>query len=263
MKYICCLFALSALALAKPTQPFQLGALLDEIETNQGIPPKPMDTTGLDSKLQSVLNLYFQKSLGGEANWKKVDTLLLKGEIRFSDGETLAFKNYRKKPDLNKTILYLPEDFEMIQSFDGLEAWEWLTYESPEPRLMSPELALDFTRDACFGSHLIYPLLANKKLEYLGPQIVDEKPQMLVKVSLPNDQHVQIGLNASGFQVSEETINSIDGKKRRTLQSDFKTISGVVIPFKTKTFFDEEWIHEVRIDSAVFNKGVYSWMFKN
>ena len=163
--------------------------------------------------------------------------MLLKGEIRFSDGEILTFKNYRKKPDLNKTILYLPEDFEMIQSFDGLEAWEWLTYESPEPRLMSPELALDFVRDACFGSHLIYPLLANKKLEYLGPQIVDEKPQMLVKVSLPNDQHVQIGLNASGFQVSEETINSIDGKKRRTLQSDFKTISGVVIPFKTKTFF--------------------------
>jgi hypothetical protein len=192
-----------------------------------------------------------------------VDTLLIKGEIRFPNGETRAFKNYRKKPDQNKTIIYLPEDFEVIQSFDGMEAWEWLTFESAEPRLMSHDLAMDFIRDACFGSHLIYPLLSGKRFEFLGHQMVDGKPLMLIKVGLPNDQEVHFGLNASGYQISEETINFSDQKKRKTLQSNFKTISGIVIPFTSKTYAGGELIQEVHIDSVVFNKGVYSWMFKS
>ena len=262
MRYYIFLFLLALGAFANPAEPFLLGVQLREIAANQEIPPKPLETTGLDPDLRGVLDLYYLNSLGGEAHWDTMKTLLTKGQILFPDGRTLDFKNYRKKPDLNRTILYLPKDFEMIQSFDGTEAWEWLTFASDDPHQMPLEKSVDFIRDACFGSHLIYPLIPGKKLEYLGNRIVEGKQKIRIQVTLPNSQLLEIVLNASGYQISEETNQFINGKKRRVVQSDFRKISGVAVPFKSQTFVDDKLVQEVRIDSALFNQGVYSWMFK-
>lgn len=238
-----------------------LGECLVAMEANQEIPPKPQDTAGLDPELRGVLALYYQNSLGGEAHWDSVETMLIEGRVELPGGDVLFFKNYRKKPDLNKTILYLPGDYKVIQSFDGKIAWECLTFESEDPKQMPEKQASDSIRDACFGSHLLYPLIPGKKIEYLGNPIVNEKKISLIQVTLPNSQLIKIGLNASGYQVSEETIQLMDGKKRKTLQYDFRKISGITVPFRTQTLIDDERVQEVRIDSVIINKGVYTWMF--
>ena len=154
----CLIIAASIAYSFEALQPFRLGIVLQEIEAKNEIPPMSLDTTGLEPKLQAVLQAYFNRTFGGKANWEKIDTLLVKGIITLPNGEMLRYKNYRKKPDLNKVILYLPNDFKIIQSFDGKIAWEFLTFESSEPSLISNDQALDFIRDSCFGSHLVYPL---------------------------------------------------------------------------------------------------------
>ena len=240
---------------------FQLGQSLLAIAAQKELPPEPLDTSGLDTGLQKILHAYYEKSLGGKVNWGNTDTLRIKGSIRLNSGETLQFKNYRKKPDLNKTILYLPEDHEIIQAYNGTTAWEWFTFESPDPKELSTEQSIDFIRDACFGSHLLYPRLPGKVMAYLATELIDGKSVHKLRVSLPNGQVVLFGINAQGYQIFEETESTVDGSLRRTLQSDFKIISGVAIPFTSQTFVDGELIQEVSIESAEFNTGVYTWMF--
>ena len=257
----CLIYAVPFLFSTEELQPFRLGVILQEIEAKNKIPPTSLDTTGLESKLQEVLQGYFNRTLGGEANWKKIDTLLTKGVITLPNGEAIRFINYRKKPDLNKIILYLPNNYEIIQSYDGEVAWELLTFESSEPSLMSEGQSVDFIRDSCFGSHLVYPLLPNKTILTNGYQL-EEEPIAYLDVELPNKQRVKIGINASGQQVFEETVNIIDGAKRLTLQSDFRKIDRVVVPFESSTYIDGNLIQQVSIESAVFNEGIYGWMFK-
>ena len=66
-----------------------------------------MDTSGLSDHVSDMLQDYYKNTFGGAENWQKVESLLIKGKLLTPDGESYEFVNYRKKPDLNKTVVYL------------------------------------------------------------------------------------------------------------------------------------------------------------
>jgi len=240
-------------------KPFQLGAILSQQEGMY----KPMSCESLDEKVQGVLRKYYNGSLGGEENWKKLESLIIKGEIALPDGQVLEFTSNRKKPDLCKTVLKLDRGFEIISSFDGADAWQHITYETEEPIDMPAEIALDYTRDSVFGSHLLYPELPGKTIAYLGEARIGGSVCYRLKVTLPNSQSLFIAINIeTGLQVAQEFVSEVDGKERRLIQSDFREVAGVLIPFRIETYAGEELQEVTTLTSVEANRGLTPWMFQ-
>lgn len=57
------------------SKPFQLGVILSQQEGMY----KPMSCESLNAKVESALQKYYNGSLGGEKNWKRLESLIIKG----------------------------------------------------------------------------------------------------------------------------------------------------------------------------------------
>lgn len=233
----------------------------DLFTNEEAVSSDPMKTEGLDLDMTYLLKGYYQKSLGGAENWEQVQSLFIRGQIVNSNGDTFEFINLRKKPNLNKLVVYVGKEHQIISCYNGIEAWQHQTFEGGKAEPMALNVAVDFIRDSWFGGHLLYPMLPGKRIERVGNAIVDGEKRALVKVTLPNGQYYTISLDSNRYQRAEETVSAVDGSKRYSIQSDFQRLSGVILPFKSQIFQDDVLMQEIIIDSVVFNKGVMPWMF--
>ena len=241
-------------------KPYRYADLLVNEET---VLPEPMDTTGLSDDLSEILQSYYKNTFGGAENWQKVESLLIKGKLVTPEGESYEFVNYRKKPDLNKTVVYLKNKHKIVTCFDGNDAWQFMTLKSGVAESMPTDKSVDFIRDSWLGGHLLNPLLPGKSIEILGGNTtIGGKLCIEVKVSLPNEQYYIISLGAKRYQVAEETVSTVDGSKRYVEQTDFRRVSGIITPFKSKVYSDGALIQEQVLESVDVNLGVMPWMFK-
>lgn len=128
---------------------------------------------------------------------------------------------------------------------------------------MPAEIALDFTRDSVFGSHLLYPELPSKTITYLGERRVGGSVCYRLQVTLPNSQSLIMAIDIeTGLQVAQEFNSEVDGKERRLIQSDFREVAGVLIPFRIETYAGDELQEVTTLTSVEANKGFTSWMFQ-
>ena len=239
-------------------QPYRHSDLFTDEEV---ISSDPMEVKGLDPVMAHLLKAYYEKSFGGAENWEQVQSLFIRGQVVNSNGDNFEFINLRKKPDLNKLVVYVGKEHHIISCYNGVEAWQHQTFEGDKAKPMLVNVAVDFIRDSWFGGHLLYPMLPGKRIESAGFAMVEAEMCTLVKVTLPNGQYYTISLDSNRYQRAEETVSAVDGSKRYSIQSDFQRLSGVILPFKSQLFQDDVLMQEIIIDSAVFNKGVMPWMF--
>lgn len=239
-------------------KPFRYSDLLVNQET---VLPEPMDTDGLSQKISDTLQSYYRNSLGGAENWQKIKSMRINGQLILPNGKSYRFTNFRKKPDFNKSVIYAGNRHKIITSFDGVEAWQLKTFESQTAKIMQPNASIDFIRDSWLGGHLLRPLLPGKKIELLEATTIDDITCVQVKVILPNQQYYVYVLDSNRYQVAEESLR-VDGTMRYIKQSDFRNVSGLMIPFRSKLFTDGVLVQETLIESIVVNKGVMPWMFK-
>ena len=239
-------------------QPYRHSDLFTDEEA---LSSDPMEVKDLDTNMAYLLKGYYQNSLGGAENWEKVQSLFVRGKIVNSSGDSIEFINLRKKPDLNKLVLYVGDEHQIISCYNGIEAWQHLTFESDKAEPVAFNVAVDFIRDSWFCGHLLYPMLPGKRIERAGYAMVEGEKCILVKVTLPNGQYYIISLDSNRYQRAEETVIAADGSKRYLIQSDFRRLSGVILPFKIQLFQDDVLMQEIIIDSVVVNKGVMPWMF--
>lgn len=242
----------------KTIKPFRYADLLVNEET---VLPDPMDTKGLSQKVSDILQSYYRNSLGGAENWQKIKSLCIKGQLKYPNGKYYRFVNYRKRPDLNKSVIYVSNNDRIITCFDGVEAWQIKTFDSETAKTMSLDASIDFVRDSWFGGHLVRPLLPGKTIELLEFAVVDDKICSQIKVVLPNQQYYLYFLDSNRHQVAEQSLRA-DGTDRYIKQSDFKNVSGLMIAFSSKLYTNDVFIRETIIESVVVNKGVMPWMFK-
>lgn len=256
------LFWLASLAWSSEAviKPYRYADLLVNEET---VLPEPMDTSGLGDDLSDMLQSYYKNTFGGAENWQKVESLLIKGKLLTTEGESYEFVNYRKKPDLNKTVVYLENKHKIVTCFDGNDAWQFMTFKSGAAESMPTDKSVDFIRDSWLGGHLLSPLLPGKSINILGAnKTMGGKLCIQLRVSLPNEQYYIISLGAKRYQVAEETVNTADGSKRYVEQSDFRHVSGIITPFRSKVYTDGVLIQEQVLESVEVNQGVMPWMFR-
>ncbi|MGC6423804.1 MAG: hypothetical protein ACON4O_02310 [Lentimonas sp.] len=241
-------------------EPFRLGAILSE---ESGTVYQPMDCESLERKVQRALRKYYEGSLGGAENWDQLSSLTVKGNISLVlDGQVVEFSSNRKKPDLNKTVLKPSGEGEIILSFDGDDAWQQIVGKT-DPVDMPAAIALEFSRDSVFGTHLLYPQLPGKQVTYLGETRIDGTFCYRVEVALPNGQSLVHAIDIeTGVPLALEYISGLDSKKYLLHFSDFREVSGVLIPYKTETYLGDELQKITTLTSVEANRGLGNWIFQ-
>ncbi len=221
----------------------------------------PMETSGLDSQLASVLRDYYEYNFSDRATWGGVESIRFEGELITSHG-TLRFVAFKKKPDYCKVVVFRGVQPLLVMGYDGEDAWQIDMAISGEARAMSTGEALNFIRDATTGGHLFYPQFPGKTIELKGSTLTGGRRCFELLVALPNGQRVTYMLGMLGFREHQQiTENALTGKREVITHTHFREHQGVRLPARSELTIDEELVHTVVVHNVQFNLGVMPWMF--
>ena len=224
-----------------------------------------MNTEGLPNSVRSVLDQYYVASMGGEENWKQVQSLRFKGELETAEGIIFDFSAYMKKPNLCKAVISSKGlSFRYTLAFDGEDAWQ-STYDPSTGEQVSdmPEAeASNFKRDAWFGGQLLYPTLKGKEIEQGATYRKDGVPVVDLNVTSRLGSKLTYTIALDGFiEIARKHFNRVNGQIEVSEYSDFREVSGISIPFLTVLSSDGVVIQTIRTTTVEVNRGVASWMF--
>jgi len=238
-------------------------ATLPNLDLQYGEPP-PVDpdqitqaTPGAPTAEQ-ILNTYLQ-ALGGAQPVAAVTSITGKGTYRaYDDFQTSPFDFYAKAPDQRTTVQHSPYG-DMTITYDGKSAWMAAPPDiRPFPVVQYSGGNLDGAR---IDALLDFPgrlrqALTNWKV---GPEsTVDDKDVQIVQATLPTGPLVKLyfdsntGLLLRSVRYSDSPVGRVPV---RVDYSDYRTVSGVKLPFKwVTTWTDGRTVFQ--LDSVQLNTTV-------
>ena len=147
--------------------------------------------------------------------------------------------------------------------YDGEDSWQRNISRADSILSTMPEAeAANFMRDATIGGHLLYPLIAGKKIELIGVAVVGENRCYEIKVTLPDGQIIRSFIDISDYTERRRiTINQVSGLEEVISYGDFRRIGCILIPFHSILTRDGAQVHEIQITQANANRGTTNWMF--
>ena len=221
-----------------------------------------METSSLDRKLKRILDDYYLESFGGIKLWAELQSLQTIGEIIINNIK-IPFIAYKKKPNLCKIIFNPMSEKRYLQGFDGHNAWEWNTYATAGPSLMTENNARRFILSSNMGDQLLYPQLSGKKIVVLGRRLLESGLLVRdIQVILPESISITYSLGVRQSILVEETQKySSDNRIERMVYSDHRTVDGVQVAFRNDVYLNEKLSHSIRFRQVQFNPGLISWMF--
>lgn len=221
----------------------------------------PMRTLGLDSRLASILEDYYEYNFTDSATWDKVQSMRFEGVLRTVEG-AIRFTAYKKKPDYCKIVLFRGVKPVLVVAYDGEDAWRMDLSKPDEPVLLPEAEALNFIRDSTTGGHLFYPQLSGKTIELKGLALVEGQRCFELLVTLPNGQRITSMLDMVSFQECQQiTENAATGKQEVVTHKEFRDYEGIRLPVRSVLTIDDEFVHTVEMKEVRFDLGVTSWMF--
>ncbi len=208
------------------------------------------------------------EALGGEANWRKLNSRVTKFEIDFENqgvkGTGTSFEKAANMSatEINLTALGKPIA-ELRDYFDGAAGGETASF-SPEDvytgqRLEDVKYENDFYGLANWKSGL-------KKAEIRGTERVGEEETFVVRIQPERASEVTYFISTKTFLPVKKTsivVSSTSAQKTPISEtfSDYRPVDGVMIPFKMMTMnlgmgavvvYAKEVKHNVAIDEATF-----------
>jgi hypothetical protein len=248
------LAALAALA-AAAVLPAQEGG-----EGGAAVPTviKPMPDMG-DSELGRILNRYYERGLGGEDQWKSVESIRIDGTLRL--GETAyGLRAYQKKPNHLKMVIDGPGG-EAVFAYDGETAWR-LEPGNDEPVEMTGQEARRFIHNAGFDTYLLYPLAPGKKIEFVETVPARGKLCHQVRVTLDTGYSIDYFIDIHDFRVlSSLSTDRQTGEVVENVYEDFAEPFGVPMARKVTSYENGEVTSVVEVDRFTANVGAMPWMF--
>lgn len=223
---------------------------------------EPMDTTGLNPDLVTVLSGYYRNSFTSSEHWEQIESIRFDGTLELPNG-SLRFTAFKKKPDYCKIVIFAPNGGRIVMAYDGQDAWQFNTLQpDAQPTDLDPLEALNFIRDATTGGHLLYPLIPDKQIELVGAASLNGRRHYELLVTLPDGEPIRSLLDMTTYaEAQQTTVNHVNGQTEVTTHSDFREIDGVRFPFVSTLTVEGEQMHQSRIDRVQVNLGVMPWMF--
>lgn len=223
---------------------------------------EPMDVSGMDPDVASILSDYYYFNFTSEENWSEVESIRYEGELRVTGGRVFRFVVFKKKPNSTKIVMYYEGQPIQVMSYDGVDAWIVDLVKSKEVVSMSEADAMNFIRDSTTGGSLCYPQLKGKTIESKGTKVIRGRRCYELLVTLPNGQEVTSMIDATSFDEFQRiTTNALNGELETTTNIGFKVVDKVRIPSVSELRVDGELRYTVEITDVKFNSGVTTWIF--
>ena len=180
------------------------------------------------------------EALGGEANWRKFNSRVTEFELDFvNQGLKGKGTSYTKAPNSSFSKTEITASGKSIATideyFDGTSGGEKTTFSEPET--YTGQRLEDAKYGASFYSILDWQK-DNAKAEVTGMQKVGDEETYVVKIKPEKANAVTYFISAKTFLPVKQTsiiVSSTSAQKTpySTTLSDYRSVDGVMIPFKT------------------------------
>jgi hypothetical protein len=163
-------------------------------------------------------------------------TIKITGKVSIM-GMDLPVEMWMKNPNKIKTVTSM-DGQENIQVFDGKKGYIVNSMMgSSEPVELSPDQVAQLQNSNVFQNTLD-KYLKNGQLSLLGEENVNGKPAYKVKASLEGGLSATLFIDKSSFYLIKQIADINQGGVNMSVESypsDYKNISGIVLPMKTST----------------------------
>lgn len=258
-----CILAMLLVALMTPIAAQEESAELDTPQPSRDAAQvrDPMDLTGVDSGVASILRNHYRHNYQSSETWERVQSLRFEGMLHLKE-RSLRFVAFKKKPNNVKIMVSSDERPVMVMAYDGADAWQIDPTRSAEPVDMPAAEALNFIRDAVTGSHLLNTGMPGKRIELQGSTVVDGRRHYELLVTLPTGQTLTSLLDMVTFsEYLKITQNAVTGDRETVKTLESKMVEGIHIPTRSELSIDGKVVHTIEITDVRINVGVMSWMF--
>lgn len=163
-------------------------------------------------------------------------TIKITGKVSIM-GMDLPVEMWMKNPNKIKTVTSM-DGQENIQVFDGKKGYIVNSMMgSSEPVELSPDQVAQLQNSNVFQNTLD-KYLKNGQLSLLGEENVNGKPAYKVKASFEGGLSATLFIDKSSFYLIKQIADINQGGVNMSVESypsDYKNISGIVLPMKTST----------------------------
>ena len=239
--------------------------------------------------LEKVLQRHAQAH-GDAALRQNLKSIRIRGHIVSPQG------NYdmvliKKRPQLARMTLFLPEGLRKVRAYDGDLVWEMVDqYDAalePEKQVLPPDEAQIFIRDSRFLGHLLESETSGLKLEFVGRSYVNPREELLHSPSASGTESDKASLKESiecfhlrdassdksriEFFLDTETFLEVkiisqkwDGETWQNYEhylSDYRDLGPIQGAFRVDTYHNGNFHSGLRVDAVNFNIGIYSEYF--
>ena len=204
---------------------------------------------------------------GGEKQWKTIKTMITSGTYNYG-GLEFPFISYSKAPDLYKYIVSSNGKY-FAQAFDGKQGWKIDEFKNETKKTIltgRPALAMANEADVELES----PFINYQKKGYQaideGKDTIDGKICFKMKFIRNSADTETYFFNTDNFELVKKQALSknaeLNNSMLETFYSDYRTVQGLKIPFKSVSKIKEQTILTITIEKVELNVPILSNVFK-
>jgi outer membrane lipoprotein-sorting protein len=196
--------------------------------------------------------------IGGEKNWKNVETLTTSGKYNYG-GIEFPFTAYAKAPNLYKFIVPLEGKY-YAQAFDGEKGWKIDAFKNEtSPTMLTGKAAQSMANEADVELEGVFIDYKSKghTVTIERKDTVDGKNCVVLKLVRRNGDAESYYFDESTFalvlKIAPSKNAELQGTQLTTSYSDYRDVNGIKIPFNALSKSNDQLILEVTIEKAEIN----------
>jgi hypothetical protein len=191
---------------------------------------------------EEIISKYLD-AIGGKANWDKLKTVKMTGNIDIGPNMKAPFTLYLKDKTKSRFELEF-QGMKMIQALDGDSGWKVVPFQGKlDPERMSPEEVKDGKTQADFTGDLYNWKEKGSQVELLGKEDMEGTECYKLKVTKKDGDVTYIFLDATTYLPLKESRKiKMQDKEMETasVPSNYKKVGAYTFPFTIEMRGGEE-----------------------
>ncbi len=213
--------------------------------------------------LEELLAKNYQ-SRGGLEKLKSITSIKVTGRLT-AQGNQMVMTTWMKRPNMMRQEMDV-QGQKVVQAFDGTHAWALNPMMGTSTPVEVPGAQADLIKSgADFDGPLVDYKAKGNTLELEGTDTVDGAKVFRIKVTPKSGPPLTLYLDATTGLERKMSAEVDQGGQRmtvETLMSDYRTVSGIQLPFSVRTMMNGQLAAEVTIQSYDVNLPLDEAMFK-
>ena len=218
---------------------------------------KPTSAANAELQLPEILRRYAE-ARGGLDRWREVRTLEMQGTFR-AFSESGPFTLQRRREDLYRFEYAMGDNMDARgRDREGLW-WRYHLFQVTEPaRVEAAPYHRQMKRESMFEPALLGAAEKGIQVKRVGRGNVDGQPTIELELTFPDESketwhlHPETFLAVAIDSTVVDMTQTREPMSMRTFCSDFRTVDGLVLPFRTAMEFGAR-LEEIEVDRVTVN----------